>query len=60
MVTHFVLGVLALMRGFGITPAAAFVLSWISLFLDFDSACSIIDASVSGRTRAKGGEGRGW
>ena len=58
MVTHFVLGVLALMRGFGITPSAAFVLSWISLFLDFDSACSIIDASVS--NQGEGGVRGGW
>eukprot|EP00656_Telonema_subtile_P048267 TRINITY_DN5700_c0_g1_i1.p1 TRINITY_DN5700_c0_g1~~TRINITY_DN5700_c0_g1_i1.p1 ORF type:complete len:710 (+),score=149.17 TRINITY_DN5700_c0_g1_i1:123-2252(+) len=50
MVMHFVLGVLGLISLFKASPATAFFVSAVSLLLDFDSFCSIVDSWINGTT----------
>lgn len=60
MVMHFTLGVLGIIWGFKAPPAAAFFISGVSLLLDFDSACSIVDASINGTTMWKDPKYGNW
>ena len=61
MVMHFSVGVLAVLGAYPSTPApGAFIISWLSLGLDFDSACSIIDAAINGTTMWKDPKYGNW